>query len=64
MAGVSKGDSKRFYVRCCERYAAFGTEFFEASKKGRGMKEVPTRCLLGVSWAATCKSSPAIIGQR
>ena len=51
MAGVSKGDSKRFYVRCCERYDAFGTEFYEASKKGRGMKEVPTRCLLGVSWA-------------
>ena len=51
MAAVSKGDSKRFYVRCCERYDAFGIEFFVASKKGRGMKEVPTRCLLGVSWA-------------
>eukprot|EP01046_Picozoa_sp_COSAG06_P003282 COSAG06_NODE_126_length_22759_cov_18.486761_5_plen_1733_part_00 len=47
----SKLEAKANYVRICQRYPLFGSELYAASKRGRGLKEIPSQCLIGVSWA-------------
>ena len=49
--GWSTLEAKTNYVRMCQRYPLWGTELFAAGKRGRGLKHVPSQCLIAVSWA-------------
>lgn len=49
--GWSTLEAKANYVRICQRYPLWGTELFAAGKRGRGLKDIPSHCIMGVSWA-------------